>query len=90
MKPQLNELKTEPTEAYRKMDMTDQQYIAKLEEELASLRQRVRELEACVDEHNSLCLSSCGARRNCEAWTDRGRTCPDCPMDYLIEKGDQQ
>jgi hypothetical protein len=57
-----------------------------LMEENIRLHKELAEAKRLISEHNSLCISSCEARTNCEGWTSRGRTCPDCPKDWLIEK----
>jgi hypothetical protein len=47
-----------------------------------------------IQDHNMGCISACGQHssyehvrksRNCEQYTSRGKDCPDCPMDWVID-----
>jgi len=42
-------------------------------------------LGALIAEHNSGCVMACEARGDCRPYTSRGRKCPDCPKDWMIE-----
>lgn len=54
-------------------------------------RREVQGLRAAIAEHNQGCDESCQGQRKdgrCDAYTDRGMTCPDCPRDWQIELPD--
>jgi len=45
---------------------------------------RLRDL---IRAHNALCENACAAcsDAHCEPWLTRGRWCPDCPREWMIE-----
>jgi hypothetical protein len=50
-------------------------------------RQAELALLAKIMAHNDACEAQCAAqdKTRCEAYTGRGRECPDCPRDSMIE-----
>jgi hypothetical protein len=46
--------------------------------------ERLRDL---IRTHNASCENACAARSDahCEPWLTRGRWCPDCPREWMIE-----
>jgi len=72
-----------------------QQYALQFERAAASLALERAELAAEVDrlrnvlaEHNAECRELCAGRKAsgtlCDAYSIRGRKCPDCPMDNIL------
>jgi len=52
---------------------------------LREAKNEIQRLRSAIDNHNAGCVESCAARSHCEAFTSRGRNCPDCPRDWAIE-----
>lgn len=53
---------------------------------------RIAQLAAAIREHNEGCLAACGENepdiatsRGCRSYLPRGRRCPECPQDWVIE-----
>lgn len=48
---------------------------------------RAKELKEKITDHNKACDQACAEMhksRGCSHYTNRGRTCPDCPKDWKI------
>lgn len=52
--------------------------------EMATLRERVKELEALIADHNAEMDSMCADKSRC-GYAAYKRNCPNCPTDYKIE-----
>lgn len=53
-----------------------------------ALLEEVERLKGLISEHNRGCRISCAAQRvtgRCRDYVKRGRNCPDCPLDWLID-----
>ena len=49
-------------------------------------RAEIERLRAALEKHNAGCLAACTHRSDdCAPYTKRGRQCPDCPKDWMIE-----
>lgn len=51
---------------------------------IESLQRQVADLNAAIESFRNYCQTSCDAR-SCDAWRDRGRRCPECPLDHWDE-----
>lgn len=49
----------------------------------------VERLRDLIRTHNASCESACTERGDayCEPYVTRGRQCPDCPRDWMIDEG---
>jgi hypothetical protein len=48
----------------------------------------IERLRGLIEAHNQGCLESCNSQAEssrCGAYRSRGRYCPDCPRDWLID-----
>lgn len=54
-------------------------------EQIAVLIRRAEAAEARIAAHNEGCRQACSARGTCIDYTARGRMCPDCPQDWMID-----
>ena len=60
----------------------------KLEAERDALRARAEAAEKAIKDYNDSCIGACEYRvktNHCEAYLGRGRNCPDCPRDDVID-----
>ena len=60
--------------------------------EIERLRAERDELRGLIDAHNADCIARCEAMSTqaghagvCSHYTNRGRTCPNCPRDEMID-----
>ena len=65
--------------------------------QIEAREERIAELEAAINRHNTECAEMCDLRRNDEHvgcdpryGPDKRRTCPDCPRDWIIEDALQE
>jgi hypothetical protein len=64
--------------------------VAEATERIRVLTERIAMLEGAIREHNDEMVAGCENEHNrrlraCDDFTQRGRQCPECPRDYLID-----